>query len=59
MSPFLTSSVPIWVSRETADGNISHFSVSGWLFLLIALLVLLNFLAWSGIGLYEAVRVIA
>ena len=55
----LTYSLPIWVSRKTADGMVSHFSVPLWLFMLIGLVALLNGLLWGGIGIYEAVRVIA
>jgi hypothetical protein len=58
MNPFWTSSIPIWVSRKNAQGMISQFAVTGWIFMLIGFLVLLNTLAWGFIGLYEAVRVV-
>lgn len=48
--------LPIWVSRKDANGMISKFSVPLWLFMLIGLIVLLNFLLWGGIGIYEAIR---
>lgn len=55
---FWTSSIPVWVSRKTADGDIAAFSISGWLWMLGWILILLNFFIWSFIGLFEAVRVI-
>jgi hypothetical protein len=53
---FWTKEVPIWVSRKTSDGVIAQFAVSGWLFFLLALLLTLNLLVWSVIGLVEAVQ---
>lgn len=50
--------IPIWVSRKTADGMTSQFSVPLYLFMIIGLLGVLNFLLWGGIGIYEAARVL-
>jgi hypothetical protein len=58
MNPFWTESIPIWVSRKTSTGMISSFNVSGWVFVLVGFLVLLNVLVWGFIGLYEAVMVV-
>lgn len=58
MNPFWTRPIPIWVSRKNADGQISQFAVSGWMFMLLALLALVNAFAWGFIGIYEAVKVI-
>lgn len=56
MNPFWTQSIPIWASRPTGNGIVSHFNVSGWMFLVLAVLVLVNAVAWGCIGIYEAVR---
>lgn len=54
-----TQSLPIWVSRKTADGLTSSYSVPLWMFMLIGLITMFNLLLWGVIGLYEAVEVIA
>lgn len=56
MNPFWSASIPIWVSRKTASGDISTFNVSGWFFMLIWSVGLINALAWGCIGIYEAAR---
>ena len=53
-----THPLPIWVSREDADGTISEFSVPVWCFMLIGALSLLNVIAWGIIGLVEVVQYI-
>lgn len=55
---FLRTQIPVWVSRPTADDQIAVSSVSGWMWTLGWLLILLNFFIWSVIGLYEAGRVV-
>lgn len=50
--------VPIWVSRETADGVISYFAIPLWLFGLIGFLILFNVILWGGIGMFVAVKLI-
>lgn len=53
-----TQEFPVWVSRKDADGFIAEFTVPLWMFLLIGCILLLNVLAWSAIGLVEAVQYI-
>jgi hypothetical protein len=50
--------IPVWVSRKNADGQIAQFTVSLWMFMTLAIGILLNALLWIGIGLYAAVQVI-
>lgn len=57
-NPFWTEKVPIWVSRENASGQISQFEVSGWIFLLVFVLILFNAILWGGYGIYEWVRLV-
>jgi hypothetical protein len=56
---FWTETIPIWVSRKTANGDVSAFSVSGWVFMLVHFLILLNVILWGGYGIYEWVKVVA
>ena len=51
-----TQEVPVWVSREDNDGMIASFTTPLWLFLLLGLLVLVNVLGWSLVGLVELVQ---
>ena len=51
-------SIPAWCSRPNADGMISSFTLPIWLFMLIALMILLNVIVWAGIGLVTAFNVI-
>jgi hypothetical protein len=53
-----THPIPIWVSRKNADEVISQFTVSLWMFMLLGVLILLNLLSWSIIGLVEVVQYI-
>jgi hypothetical protein len=57
-NPFWIDTIPIWVSRPNADGFISQFSVQGWIFMLIWILILINFFLWAGIGIYEAFNLV-
>lgn len=53
-----THPVPVWASRPDGDNFIASFTAPLWLFLLIGLMLQLNLLVWSGIGIYEAARLI-
>lgn len=53
-----TTPVPIWVSRKTADGYVTTFTVGFWLFLILGFVLLANVLLWSGIGLFVALKLI-
>ena len=53
-----TTPLPIWVSRQTADGRTSNFTVPLWLFLLIGFALLINLVLWSGIGIFVALKLI-
>lgn len=55
----LSASIPVYVTRKTADGYTGSLSLSIWMQLLALLLVWGNGVAWGLIGLYEAVRVVA
>lgn len=57
-NPFWKMSVPVWASRPDSDGRISSWSVQGWMFFLVSLLIQLNVLIWSVIGLVVAVLTI-
>jgi hypothetical protein len=57
-NPFWTDSVPVWVSRPTASGQITAFTLSGWMFMLLAVLLLANLFGWSVVGLVELVQYI-
>lgn len=52
-------SVPVYVTRKTADGTTGSYSLSLWMPILAILLVWFNVVVWSIIGLVEAVRVLA
>ncbi len=54
-----THPVPVWVSRKTAAGDISHLSVPMWLFTAIGATVLLNVVLWLLIATVTAVQIIA
>jgi len=51
--------VPVFVTRKTADDFIYHIDIPVWMTLLIALIVLINIFLWGGIGIYEAIKMIA
>ena len=52
-------SAPVYVTRKTADGTTGSYSLSLWMTILAMLLVWLNVVVWSVVGVVEAVRVIA
>lgn len=54
----LFTSMPIYVTREDADGFIGAFSMSIWMPLLAMLLVWANAIVWGVVGLIYAVRVV-
>ncbi len=60
MSPFLSGDlsepVPVYVTRKSASGETGTFTLSIWMPLLALFLVWFNVVAWSVIGLVEAVR---
>jgi hypothetical protein len=52
-------SVPIYVTRKSADGETGSYSLSLWMTALAILLVWTNVVVWGVIGLVEAVRYFA
>lgn len=55
----LSLSIPIHVTRKTADGTIGHWSVNAWLALVGLLLVTTNIILWGIVGVIQAVGVLA
>lgn len=51
-----TRSVPVWVSRKTASGMVSAFSLPMWFLMAIGMVASLNAIAWGVIGLIEVVQ---
>lgn len=54
----MAASIPVYVTRKTADGKTGSLSLSIWTALLVLLLVWLNAVIWGCIGIYEAVRLV-
>lgn len=54
----LGTSLPIYVTRKSAEGETAEYSLSLWMTLVAILLVWLNVMAWGCLGLYVAVRVV-
>lgn len=51
-------SMPIYVTRKTADGDTGSLSMSIWMQLLVLFLLWLNAVIWGCLGIYKAVRVV-
>ena len=47
----LKTSIPVYVTRETADGLTGSWSMSAWIPLLVMLLVAANAVGWGIYGL--------
>lgn len=56
MNPFLRMSVPVYVTRPTAQGDIMTFSINATVSILVLFLATANAVAWGLIGIYSAVR---
>ncbi len=54
----LNTPVPVYVTRASAHGATGSYMVPAWMFLSAGLLLTLNIVLWSGIGLFEAVQFI-
>lgn len=54
----LNTSLPVYVTRKTANGQTASYSCPAWMPIFAVLLFLLNVIVWGGIGLYEAGRLI-
>lgn len=48
-------SVPIYVTRQSANGETGSYFISLWVSLLCILIAILNIVLWGGIGIYEAI----
>lgn len=53
----LGTAMPVYVTRQTADGLIAQYSLSLWMTLLAVFLLWANVVAWGIVGLIYAVRV--
>jgi hypothetical protein len=53
-----TPSIPLYVTRKTADGYTGSYNVPAWMTILAMRLLWLNVVAWSLIGLYVAVKTV-
>lgn len=51
----LSQDVPIYVTRENADGQIAEYTLSIWMTLLAIFVVWANLIAWGFYGLYAVV----
>lgn len=54
----LGTTLPIYVTRKTADGQTAHYSLSLWMTVLVILLVWLSIIIWSIVGFITAFRVV-
>jgi hypothetical protein len=52
------TSIPIYVTRPTADGTIGNVSLEAWLLVTFFLLAQINFVVWSLVSLLIAFRVV-
>lgn len=50
--------IPVWVSRPTADGMVSKYTVPMWFFLFAGLLLMVLFTLWGIIALVVAFKLI-
>ncbi len=50
--------MPFYVTRKNAEGLSATWSVNAWIGLVLLILLQLNVLLWSIVGIYEAGRVI-
>jgi uncharacterized protein (DUF983 family) len=55
----LNASIPVYVTRKTASGETGSLSLSIWMGLVAMLLVWLNVVVWSVIGLVYSLITIA
>lgn len=56
MSAF--DSLPVYVTRKTANGYTGSYSLAAWMPLLAIALIWLNIVVWGCVGLYEAARIV-
>lgn len=47
------TAIPLWVSRENADGQIAQFTVNIWVHLMVCMLALVNAIGWGAYGVYS------
>lgn len=55
----LNESAPVYITRKSASGETGTYSMSLWMSLLAMMLVWLNVVAWSIVGLVFAVEQVA
>lgn len=51
-----THPVPVWASRPDDDGLIASYTLPLWAFLLLGVLLTVNVLGWSIVGIVELVQ---
>ncbi len=54
----LNNSLPIYVTRKTANGDVASYSISIWMSLLVIFLGWTNAVVWGALGLYFAVKAV-
>lgn len=54
----LDIAAPLYVTRETADGQIGTWTVNAWVGVAVLLLVLANILLWGVVGLVKGIEVL-
>lgn len=51
-----TRPIPVYVSRQTANGEIAHVDFPGWFIIPAQFLLVLNVFLWGIVGVVEALK---